>query len=313
VGDDQSPSRTSAPPPEDEIIAPRRSQWLSLKRLAGVAALALVLGGTALILWPLLWAADLDDSVQMVNGRLMGEKWGYVSRIDKEGHTVDVSASLFGWHPVPLVVNSETVITVQDRQGGLGDLWKDMPVRTSYEVVGDKRFAKWIEIVANPSDASAGARPPTAATPASPPAPGASAPSPASSTAERAPAAAPPVTAAPAPAAPSPGRATSDEPARAAKPATASAPTPRTEPPRAAVERPAREAAPPAASVPAPRVEPVRPAVERPTPPATASAPTPRPDASREPAPRRGSEPVEVEITDNTPIIDWLIKESGRR
>jgi hypothetical protein len=298
VGDDPSASGISVPPPEEDIvIAPRRSSWLSIKRLVGVAALALVVGGVALILWPLLWAADLDDSVQLVNGRLMGEKWGYVSRIDQEGHVVHVSPSLFGWHPVALVVNGETVITVQDRQGGLGDLWKDMPVRASYEVVGEKRFAKWIEIVSN-QDAAAGARPSTAATPpAARPAP----PSPASPTAERAPAPTPPapVTAAPAPALPPPAsRPGADEPTRV-KPATASAPAPRSDrPPRpAAVERPARETL-PAVSVPAPRPEP----------PATASSPASRPQPAR-----GGSESTDVEVTDSAPIIDWLIRESGRR
>ena len=109
--------------------------------------MVVVLGAAALMLWPLLWPSDPDTSVQLVNGRLVGETSGYVGRVDRDARTVDVSSSLVGWRPVVLVVNEHTAIQVQDRPGEIGDLVKDLPVRVSYEVVGDKRLAKSIEVI----------------------------------------------------------------------------------------------------------------------------------------------------------------------
>jgi predicted component of type VI protein secretion system len=77
----------------------------------------------------------------------MGETSGYVARVDRESQTVGVSASLLGLRPVMVAVNGETLIMVQDRQGGFGDLWKDLPVRVAYEVLGDTRVARAIEIL----------------------------------------------------------------------------------------------------------------------------------------------------------------------
>jgi hypothetical protein len=120
--------------------------WQAIRFVAG-GGMVMVLGAAALMLWPLLWPPDPDASVQLVGGHLVGETSGYVGRINRDLQTVDVSSSLIGWRPIVLVVNSETSIQVQNRQGGFGDLLKDLPVRVSYEVVGDQRIAKAIEIM----------------------------------------------------------------------------------------------------------------------------------------------------------------------
>jgi hypothetical protein len=130
--------------------------WRLIRLVAG-GGMVMVLGAAALMLWPLLWPPDPDASVQLVNGRLVGETSGYVGRIDRESQTVDVSSSLVGWRPIVLVVNHETAILVQDRQGGFGDLLKDLPVRVSYEVVGDKRLARSIEVVTDDAGRTRGA------------------------------------------------------------------------------------------------------------------------------------------------------------
>ena len=148
--------------------------WRLITLVAG-GGMLVVLGAAALIVWPLVWPPDPDASVQLVNGRLMGEVTGYVGRVDRDARTLDVSASLVGWRPVPLTVNESTSILVQNRQGAFGDLWKDLPVRVSYEVVGDARLAKSIEVVAAESEiaraaASSAAKTPAAAAPAPPPA-----------------------------------------------------------------------------------------------------------------------------------------------
>ena len=109
--------------------------------------MVVVLGAAAMMLWPLLWPPDPDASVQLVDGRLIGETAGYVGRVDRTTQTVDVSSSLVGWRPIIVVVNDQTAIMVQNRHGGFGDLLKDLPVRVSYEVVGGRRLAKSIEVV----------------------------------------------------------------------------------------------------------------------------------------------------------------------
>ena len=129
--------------------------WGLIKLFAG-GGMLVVLGAAALMLWPLLWPPDPDASVQMVNGRMIGEATGYVGRIDRDARTVDVSASLLGWRPIVLIVTETTSILVQNRQGGFGDLWKDMPVRPSYEVVDDARLARSIEVAAADAEPSRG-------------------------------------------------------------------------------------------------------------------------------------------------------------
>ena len=70
--------------------------WRLITLVAG-GGMLVVLGAAALIVWPLLWPPDPDASVQLVNGRLIGEVTGYVGRVDRDAHTLDVSASLVGW------------------------------------------------------------------------------------------------------------------------------------------------------------------------------------------------------------------------
>jgi hypothetical protein len=284
-----------------------------------------VLGAAALMIWPLLWPPDPDASVQMVNGRLIGEATGYVGRIDRDTRTVDVSASLLGWRPIVLIVNETTSILVQNRQGGFGDLWKDMPVRVSYEVVGDARLARSIEVVtgdAAPSrEVVSGAvrapAPPQAATPAS-------AASPAPATVPNPPAASPPTAASsPAPAAP---------PVAVPPPAVAPAPAapPPTVAPRRVVEPPAARVVEPAPAKPAPSPAPPRPATApppaKPVPPvaqprSVESSPAPVPTAPARPAPSSprdepvASSPARApgDAGDGAAAIDWLLKERGSR
>jgi hypothetical protein len=280
-----------------------------------------VLGAAALMLWPLLWPPDPDASVQLVNGRLMGEATGYVGHVDRDAGTVDVSASLVGWRPVVLTVNDATAILVQNRQGGFGDLWKDMPVRVSYEVVGDRRLAKSIEVVTGegePSRATVNGSvqtPPKSSSvvPAAPitPSPAAVAPpavvppAPAARVAEPAPVrtptpapVAPPRAPEPPPVKPPPAvtpSPPSPPPARAALPAAPEKAAPAPEKPAPAAEKP----------VPAPVVEPPR-RVERPA--ARAAQPqTEAPSAARRPS------PGESDPGDGAAAIDWLLKERGGR
>jgi hypothetical protein len=154
-------SPTTGVPPLGEVTRARRGGlWPVLKGIAA-ATLLVLLAAATLIVWPLVSPPDPDASLRLVNGRLLGETSGYLARIDHERRTVDVSASILGVRPVGLVVDAETVILVQDRQGGFGDLWNDLPVRVSYEMLGATRLARVIEILTG----AAGKAP----TPSSPP------------------------------------------------------------------------------------------------------------------------------------------------
>jgi len=245
--------------------------WRTIRLVAG-GGMVVVLGAAAMMLWPLLWPPDPDASVQLVNGRLIGETSGYVGRVDRAAQTVDISSSLVGWRPIIVVVNDQTAITVQNRQGGFGDLLKDLPVRISYEVVGDRRLAKSIDVVTEDSErarAAAGGTATGVVTPAVP--------------------ALPPVGAV------TPSRPPADAPAQAARP-PADLPAPRAvdvRPPRADGPAPPTKAPtegpPPAVKLPVVR-EPVAP-----TPPPAAKppalvvresvAPSLPPPAAKPPAP----------------------------
>jgi hypothetical protein len=302
---------------------------LQVAKLVAGGGMLVVLGAAALMLWPLLWPPDPDASVQLVNGRLVGETSGYVGRIDRDARTIDVSPSLVGWRPIVLIVNESTAIMVQNRQGGFGDLWKDMPVRVSYEVVGDARLARAIEVVGGEGDSpqaavvngsvtqpavpapallppSAAAVAPAGAAPAaSPPTPQLRAVEPAPSPTSGPPAAQP-VTPSPATSMPttvSPGRV---EPplvstSRRVEPPKADGPR-RIEPP--AAESP-RRVDPPAGEIPR-RTEPVA------EPPRRVEGAAPPPSPSQAPSPARAGRPAEAE-PDGAAAIDWLLQERGRR
>ena len=322
--------------------------WRLLKLVAGGGMLVLLSAG-ALMVWPLLWPSDPDASVRLVNGRLLGEATGYVGHIDRDARTVDVSASLLGWRPVVLVVNESTAILVHNRLGGFGDLWKDMPVRVAYEVLGNRRLARSIEVVAGDDRQSSGVvngaapgmtvAPPFVAPPAavSPPAVGLPAPAGAADPgpiplAPETPPASAVASSPPAPV-PEPSRHEEVPPAK---------PTPVPEPPRRAEappakpipvpEPPRRAEVPPAKPTPVP--EPPRraqgpPAKPAPTPdpPRSVEAPsakpapaaTPRREAPParpprpEPAPAspgRSSSPAETDTGDGAAAVDWLLKGS---
>jgi hypothetical protein len=316
--------------------------WRTIRLVAG-GGMVVVLGAAAMMLWPLLWPPDPDASVQLVNGRLVGETSGYVGRIDRSAQTVDISSSLVGWRPIVLVVNEQTAILVQNRQGGFGDLLKDLPVRVSYEVVGERRMAKSIEVVTEESERGRAANngsagnAPTATAPAAAPAspPGAPARAPAEVTApatrpalelpasslrpageDLAPPARRPADALPPrPVAPVPS-AKAPTPTHVMPPAPlAATPAPAVAPPSPLAAPPAPVAKPPAAAAPPARVEPPTPRVSAPI--ITESPARVEPPAPRVPAPRATTEApastpaprqAEPDSADGAAAIDWLLK-----
>ena len=122
-----------------------------LSRIAAGIAIVTVLGVTALVTRNVLWPDDPDASLQRNGGKVMGDMAGYVGRVDREARTVDISTSPLGIRPVVLLVTNETAIVVNGKQGAIGDLWKDLPVRVLYEVRDNARYATSIQVTAGDS------------------------------------------------------------------------------------------------------------------------------------------------------------------
>jgi hypothetical protein len=127
-------------------------RWLP--RLGLAVGLA-VLGGAGLVAWPLVWPANPDARLREVAGRQVGEATGHVVSLDAEAGVLKISSSILGLRPVTLAVDATTPIRVRDKQGGLGDLAVDMPVRVAYELDGRTRRARSVELVVPGTDAGA--------------------------------------------------------------------------------------------------------------------------------------------------------------
>ena len=210
--------------------------------LAGGACAAIVVAASGLAFLAPPWSPEAMGSRRQEAARA-DDVVGYVMHVDLATGQVDVSTSRFGFHPIRVQVGGDTAILVDDKQGGLGDLWKDMPVRIAYEQRGDVRLARSIVVARDGRAAEAVAptierepqrptpREPQRPTPAGPaaaptlaaPTPAASPKAPAAmvrpvapSTAEPRPAAEPPVT----------------KPARQAAQSTPRVPRPAPPPPR---------------------------------------------------------------------------------
>jgi hypothetical protein len=282
--------------------------WRVIRLVAG-GALVIALGVAGLMAWPLLWPPDPDAAVKLVSGRMLGETTGYVGRVDRDFQIVDVSTSVFGWRPIALTVNGETAIVVQGRQGGFGDLVKDLPVRVVYELAGNRRLATTIEVA--PADGRK-VRPTLADSakrqvePSPPASVGISTPAP---------------TAGPAPVARPSATDVRRSPPRAEAPSAS--PPADTAPPAAAAVRVPSSRPPATAVAPAVETAPARPSdAPRAATPVTASSGVagPRSDASprgdsRPPAPvpsppgRQGpaSRPSEPDSSDGTAAVEWLL------
>ena len=262
-------------------MSPRR-----LLTLAGVAVgLALLVAGGAM-LRPLVWPENPDASAHMVNGRLVGEAMGYVAVVDSDERVLKISASILGLRPVTLSVGEDATIMIGDKQGGLGDLAVDMPVRVAYALDGGTRRAIAVERLAAGTSVRASAIAPDSARANS------------VSNVELPP-----------------------RPAAAARPQPVPKPAP--QPVLQPIQQPAAQPAPqpklarpPAieSTAASPRTATERPRAERPATPQAAPAPR-----SVEPPPRSVSAPrptversTEDGGADGSAAIDWLLKSRGR-
>jgi hypothetical protein len=305
-----------------------------LSRIALGIAVVTVLGVTGLVTRNLLWPDDPDASLQRTGGKVLGDMAGYVGQVDREAHTVDVSSSPLGIRPVVVVVTNDTAIVVNGKQGGLGDLWKDLPVRVYYEVRDNARYATSIQV--NSGDTLASSPAGTVSAPASETKPVVEPPASVDAKETKAPPAQASAPVQPAPTSPPPSPPLAVQPPPSpSPPVLTGARTPTPGPPAAVVSPPRFSSTPPAVTPPPPparTAEPARakaPAIvaapPRASEPAAPRAEESAPSRANEPAPPRASESASISsprvVTpapsdsdgDGSAAIDWLLKGSGRR
>jgi hypothetical protein len=321
-----------------------------LSRIAGGVALVAVLVTVGLVARSALRGSEHEFVPQLAGGPATGDLTGYLGRIDRQAGTIDVAEDHVGRRAAAFAVTDATSITVRGKQGSLGDLARDMPVRVFYEVRNDVKYVTAILVIETPPAPQASTTP-ASRTPAGDATPRPEAQSaPETRPADTVPVVEPKPVAEAKPigdarslgetrSAPDPKSATAAKGVTDATPTTTSRTAPgdkapgekavvaATTPPPAAPTPPASpSAAKPSAPTPAPPAAPapVQPpssrALSSPAPsvsplaaaPATISRPIASPEgaASGAEAQRR---PAESDVADGTAAIDWLLRESGRR
>ena len=118
-------------------------------RIAGGIALVAVLSVVVIVAWSMLNQSDPAPSAPLAEGPALGDLTGYVGRVDRKARTVEVSENSAGLRPVTMAVTDDTSISVRGKQGGLGDLTKDLPVRAFYEVRNDVKYVTSIQVIAD--------------------------------------------------------------------------------------------------------------------------------------------------------------------
>ena len=280
-------------------------------KVAGGIALAAVLSVVAIVAWSMLNQSDPAPSAPVADGPAMGDITGYVGRVDRNARTIDVAENMFGLRPVTMALTNDTSIMVSGKQGGIGDLSKDMQVRAFYEVRNDVKYLTSIQVITEDaqakvaSSAPADSKNPIEAKPAAQTKPQREAKPPVEtrSSVESKPsmdtkpvapppvASAPPATRPPAPAAP----VMSVTPKPPTPPSADVRPVPPrvTDPAPASLETAAR-----------PALAPPRPAAPK----AEAASPPSLPSS-----PAAAARPADTDGGDGSAAIDWLLKESRRR
>jgi hypothetical protein len=249
-----------------------------LSRIAGGIAIVAVLVVSGMVAWSVL-DQDADPAVPQAEAprpdeaTRLGDLTGYLGQVDSAGRTIVVAANPTGADPVVLAVPNEASVTVHGRQGGLGDLSKDMPVRVFYEVRNEIKHVTSIQVVTDRPQAAAPS--PSETAPAADPKAAVEVKSPAESRP-----------------APVPPAAQAKDPVES-KPPAESRPPAEVKPAAPAAVRPTPP--PPPATAVTPRPAPAPPATAPPDPPrAPATGPAGRDD-------------------DGSAAVDWLLKGPGRR
>jgi hypothetical protein len=120
-----------------------------------VVGSALLAGGqlVAPILPGGLLASLLEQHVPWLSTSLspVGEAQGRVQAVEARAGIIHVSSGFLGLMSVPLVVTSDTLIVVGDKEGGFGDLREGARVKAVYDVGRDILRARRVEVLGHGS------------------------------------------------------------------------------------------------------------------------------------------------------------------
>jgi len=120
---------------EFERLAHTRARRRARRRRQVVVTVGLGLVATAAVLGP--WAGP---------GEGHGQADGRVEMIEPETSTIRVSAGFLGLRSIPIVLTSETIIVVGDKEGGFGDIRQGERVVAAYEVRPGVLQARRVEV-----------------------------------------------------------------------------------------------------------------------------------------------------------------------
>lgn len=140
----------------------RRKRLLRVGSILVVGS-ALLVGGQLIapILPGGLLASLLEQHAPWLSTRLSpsGEAQGRVQAVEAKPGIIHVSSGFLGLMSVPLVVTSDTLIIVGDKEGGFGDLREGARVKAVYDVGGDILRARRVEVLGQGSRIASPASP----------------------------------------------------------------------------------------------------------------------------------------------------------
>jgi hypothetical protein len=121
------------------------ARWVS--RIIGAMMILGVLVIAAMATWSVLRPEDPGPALPVAAGPALGDLTGYVGQVDGAARTLAVTDNVLGLRPITLMVTDDTSITVHGKQGALGDLSRDTPVRVFYEVRDGVKYVTSVQVI----------------------------------------------------------------------------------------------------------------------------------------------------------------------
>jgi hypothetical protein len=129
----------------------RRRRWLRGLSTLVIAAVILGVGRLVVPMVPGLLPA-LERNLPLLSrgaslvGEVLAEAQGRVEIVEGAAGIIRVSSGFLGLMSVELIVTSDTLIVVGDKEGGFGDLREGERVIATYAVRPDTLWAKRVEV-----------------------------------------------------------------------------------------------------------------------------------------------------------------------
>ena len=132
----------------------RRKRWLRIgAAVVGAAAIIAVSYLVAPMLPGRLLASLLERNLSLLHegAPQLCQAQGRVETVEPRAGIIHVSSRFFGLMSVALVVTSDTLIIVGDKEGGFGDIREGGWIKAAYEVRRDALRAKRVEVLVHGS------------------------------------------------------------------------------------------------------------------------------------------------------------------